>query len=371
MILINGIDSIYFSIKGKYRIPDKLYLYLDKLKEKSIKDKEDQQGSFDGKYFFQVMPRGSRGYEYILYSNEYCFKLMRTENEMMPNILLEIRSEKLWSIGLTKSVKEALKIIDEVIFQLDWVKISRVDMCCDCLIDKEKWKGDIIENKQSRAKRKYYYYDCDELEGLSIGSGSLVLRIYDKEKEIKKSGKEWFYNVWQINKDEVPEDKKIIRFEYQVRRELLKTFLISELDDLNESINSLWAYLTKDWFKILKNKERHADRQEVEDFWIEIQNVIFDGDYKEIKKMKRSNNRIESDKLIKEILKKMSLLQACEVIFHNMEREPSEVYWGLDDAVSVLIRGASKVLKEGDFEDMVKKRLIKYDRVDYADEVPF
>jgi hypothetical protein len=371
MILTYGIDSIYLSICAAFIDSAKIYEYLDDLKRKSKELKINQVGSFDGEYFFEVFDYGSRGYEYILNSNDFCFKVMRTDSKVMPNILLEIRSEILWAIKLKKSVNKALEIIRAITSNIEWVKISRVDICCDSLLDEKILSLGLMKKKRTRAKKTDPHFDGDELEGITFGRGILKLRVYDKAKEIKKSNKQWFYTVWGLNEADIPKGKKIIRFEFQVMRDVLKSFLISEIDDLYECLNSLWGYLVNDWFFILKKKSTNPDYQEVADFWKELQGIVFEDSVKEIKKIKNVVNEIDQKRLSKDILNKMALLMASEIVKIDLEREPTEFYWDYDYAFKVWLREVDKFSAPNAFEGMVKKRLIKYDRVQYSDEVPF
>jgi hypothetical protein len=377
MILSSGIDSIYLSVCATLHEPEKIYSYLADLKKKSVELNEDQVGSFDENFFFKVHKTGSKGYEYVLLSNEYCFKIMKTQSSIIPNILIEIRSEKLWGIGLKESVKEALKIINAIVTRVDWVKISRIDLCCDYLMKKQDWNLDILKKKVTRAKKKQIYLDeADELTGISIGSGPLMLRMYDKEKEIIKSGKEWFYEIWKIEKGTVPEDSLILRIEFQVRRDILKEFCISEIDDVYEALNALWAYFTKEWFKILKvngiTQKNNKDRQEIETYWEVIQSTTFNNEYKEIKRIKNAIGEIDVKKISKRIISQLAHLMAAEIYLLDLERKPMFANYNHNDAIMVLEREIPRIIKPEEFWGKVKKWLIQYDRVrEYTDEVPF
>jgi hypothetical protein len=374
MILSSGLDSIYLSLSVTLINSEKVYSYLSDLKNKSCELDEEQVGSFDGQYYFKVKKTGRRGYEYVMDSNEYSICLMKTEKLGMPNILIEVRSEKLWSIGLQESVKESIKIIQDISKKIDWVKVSRIDLCADMIMKKNDWNLEILNKMVTRARKSDTHHEKGELTGLSIGGGSIMLRIYDKEREIKKSNKLWFYEVWKIKEDELPEDNLIIRVEYQIRSDVLRAFEIVEVGDVYSVLNALWSYLTREWFKILVEKgssQRHKDYQEIEPYWQLIQNVTFNDEYKEIERIKDVIYEMDRKKITKDIINKLALLMSVEIYICELSRKPFTA-WNYKDAIIVLEREIPRIIEEDEFSEMIKKRLIKYDRVNkYTDEVPF
>jgi hypothetical protein len=109
------------------------------------------------------------------------------------------------------------------------------------------------------------------LEGFSFGKGNIAARLYDKPLEIsRKSKKFWMYLVWEI--EEVPKGFKIVRPEFQLRREGLKSYGIDTLDDLLTNIDKLWSSCTRDWLKFQSNPGKHHTQRRTLPWWEKIQN---------------------------------------------------------------------------------------------------
>jgi hypothetical protein len=87
----------------------------------------------------------------------------------------------------------------------------------------------------------------DALQGVAAGrSNRLRASVYDKSKEIRRSGKEWFRDVWAQAPDRNP-DLPVWRVEAQYGRELLHKYRVETLDDLRAQQDALWRYFLA-WF---------------------------------------------------------------------------------------------------------------------------
>jgi hypothetical protein len=115
------------------------------------------------------------------------------------------------------------------------------------------------------------HFRHDHLTGISIGKGKMSARIYDKLLEIKQqSRKFWMFDIWGI--DKVPEARRIIRIEFQLRRESIKEMRLNTFDDFLESIENVWAYCTKKWLKFEDNPGRHHTQRSTLEWWEVVQN---------------------------------------------------------------------------------------------------
>jgi hypothetical protein len=82
----------------------------------------------------------------------------------------------------------------------------------------------------------------DTLETVAAGrSNRLRASVYDKTKELRKSGKEWFRDVWSQHAGYNP-DLPVWRAEFQYGRELLHRCRVETLDDLRAQQDALWRY---------------------------------------------------------------------------------------------------------------------------------
>lgn len=92
-----------------------------------------------------------------------------------------------------------------------------------------------------------------------IGKGNLVLRIYDKLRELPNMGKWWFLDLWARSPD-YQEGGGVWRVEFQLRRPVLRQFQftlhtdegerqvrgVNTVPDLACAYGSLWRYLCGD-----------------------------------------------------------------------------------------------------------------------------
>jgi hypothetical protein len=114
------------------------------------------------------------------------------------------------------------------------------------------------------------YYSNMKLTGIEIGSGDISARLYDKPLEIRqKSKKYWMYDIWGSN--EVPKGKKLIRIEFQIRREVLKQLGLKNVEDLFQKIDGAWSYCTRKWLKFQDQPELHHTQQSTLKWYSEIQ----------------------------------------------------------------------------------------------------
>lgn len=77
------------------------------------------------------------------------------------------------------------------------------------------------------------------------------------------------FDVWGI--EGVPEDKKIIRIEFQLRREFLKNVGLNTIEHLNKNDVNVWSYCTKNWLKFQHRPGKHHNQRTTLGWWQKIQ----------------------------------------------------------------------------------------------------
>jgi len=145
-----------------------------------------------------------------------------------------------------------------------------VDLCVDFLMPEKRWSYELMDYAVTRAANTAPYFYHKTLTGIRIGKGSISARLYDKPLEIQQqSKKEWMYDVWEI--EEVPEGKKIIRIEFQLRRAILNKVHLKTAEDLFQKIDQAWAYCTKNWLKFQDRPGLHHSQRSTFKWYEEIQ----------------------------------------------------------------------------------------------------
>jgi hypothetical protein len=275
-ILASGVDSLVISSSIMWK--DKsFFTVLDEAKEKAKKDSIDCHVQI--KHFcpeqvwpFIIKPNGTKGFSWILVGSDFTYTISASPPGHRPNVMIEIRSEALWHLSPEKAVKTALLILEANGAYIVDTKLSRVDLCVDFLMPEKRWSYDgLMEYAVTRATDYAPYYKNRKLTGIRIGKGYISARFYDKPLEIKQqSNKEWMYDIWGIS--EVPEKYKIIRLEFQLRRNVLKELGLNDYEDLFEKSANAWAYCTQDWLKFQDRPGLHHTQRNTLDWYVGIQN---------------------------------------------------------------------------------------------------
>jgi hypothetical protein len=182
-----------------------------------------------------------------------------------PSVYVQVKSEYIWSTGIEESRQQVLGAVEEIYdCEPEREQVSRVDLFADIPWSKRFQSGD-VEKFTTRAKSKAAFYDCGRVSGFTIGKGEIQARIYDKTLEIRRSGKDWLYDLWGKEKDSP--DLQVWRVEFQLRREALRDFRIETFEDLLASQQGLWNYCTSKWLSVRSSGSDDAARRRLASFW--------------------------------------------------------------------------------------------------------
>jgi hypothetical protein len=256
--------------------PDKTaFDVLKDLKAKAKADSNDATGIIrpagEDEWLFAVKPHGRDGYEWILDSMDYAMTLSaQTVPGSRPSAMAALRSILLWHLGPVDGVQRLLAIFDAMHAEVESVKVSRVDLCLDILLDESSWSLGLLDHIVTRAASRVPYFQHRTLTGIGIGKGDISARLYDKPLEIRQqSKKEWMYDIWNIER--VPENGRVIRNEFQLRRQILKDLGVSTFDDLMGQVDHLWSYCTRWWLKLQDDGTKHHTQQATLPWWVMVQ----------------------------------------------------------------------------------------------------
>ena len=277
-MIIRGIDTLEFGLEiFDYRksMNDYLERFKD-LKEQGQETCVKQEIMING-INFTVEKSGAPFYAYRLTCNDFFLYFM--DKTMANNSPVKVRflSSYIWSFGFNKSYTKFMDWFKKFNLKVLETKVSRVDICADT--DEARFIYGDINGLTTKAKVKELhhaddvYYTGKVFTGFTIGRGNPVLcRIYNKTIEIKRSGKVWFHELWKSNGWD--DQKEVWRVEFQMRRNLLKEFNISSVEDIFEKEEGVWAYLTKEWLIIRSRSGGNVSRWKVKRKWKIIQNAI-------------------------------------------------------------------------------------------------
>ena len=275
-VLTSGVDSLNLSLGVKWK--NTFFHELLEMGKAEAKRTGHPHPFFhnisemDEQLVFATLPNGSKGYNWLISGNQYSVKFGKAIiPNSRPNVFIEIRSEMLWQSGIQKSIDLILLFLQKVHAEILSIKPSRIDLCMDLLIPGYEWNLDLFNKMVTRARRLAHYTENHNLTGVHVGKGVMSGRLYDKAREIETvSHKTWMYDVWGI--PEVPEDKKIVRVEFQLLREPLKDLGIDTMEDCIGALDNIWAYCTQKWLKFQTNPGKHHTQRKTLPWWKMVQN---------------------------------------------------------------------------------------------------
>jgi hypothetical protein len=275
-VLASGIDTLYLSFDVVWPENSAFFSSLAEAKEKAKLIDSDVPLTFQlensSVWKFNIKKTGSKGgYEWLLMNKEYALKISSaTSPKSKPNLIAELRSETLWSNGFKDSCYRIIKFIESRGARILNKKPSRVDLCLDLVFPETMWQESLLDYRVTRADSTAKYFSDTKVKGFTIGKSKIHARIYDKCLEIKqKSNKVWMFDIWKINS--VPENKRIIRVEFQLMREVLRELKINSFKELYKNLSSIWSYCTCNWLRFADSPEKRATLRKTLKWWEEVQ----------------------------------------------------------------------------------------------------
>jgi len=259
-------------------------------------------------------------FRYKLKFPEYIIDIgiAQTYKGTSPNVYISITSEALWLVGIDDVISIIRKDIESFGGHIEQIKPSRCDLCADFRIPGGLSFEFLREHMVSRCTKLRPFLEGDTLETLYVGGkkADAQIRIYDKGKEIENNRKEPFSNarwmhVWQTN-----DLTDVWRFEFQLRRPLLKQFRIDTIEDLKTKAASVWRYLTKEWFSLRNPDNENQSRRTFYREWRNVQSCgVLLGSYQDgVTRKYNSQNKGFLDWYIQRIAR---YILTCAVILEN------------------------------------------------------
>jgi hypothetical protein len=360
-VLSAGIDTLVVGFKIESYDEEVNFDILTDAKSQAAEKYFDSQGCAVNWYGvdFIVKPRGARGYEWVLENDDItvCINPKALNGSIMPEVYVTFSSKYLWAVGYKNAFYEVYNWI------LNWAicndnTISRCDLCMDIempmpAIDIEK---EMVT--RGRYKKEYPYtipdvvshYSGRRITTYQVGKGKLLARIYDKTNEILKSQKDWFKDIWE--KHGWNKEEKVVRVEFQCRREFLKQESTQSFADLEYTLGSIWDYCTHEWLRVCDaGSKSNQSRWKEKDYWKMIQDSskMF-GEVYNIPRTKIKN--VQREHLMKQL--NGILLSICAL---------SSDEFGIDGAKVLTIADIRQYLHSSDFKRELKKRIARFGNI--------
>jgi len=293
-ILRTGVDSLYLSFHGQLDLGVEKKLTELKCLAQSRYIEEQAQAvlELDG-HRFEIRPKGYGNFLFVLADGGFFIKASASDAERMPLCHVQVSSELLTRCGIDEPVKALTSIVRQLgLFSM--VTVSRVDLCCDFITDRDLATIP-IKYWVSRTNFLDPHYENQKYTGTTFGNRkTLRANLYNKLLESRKSQKTYLDDLWWVAGWD--RDRAVWRLEFQFPRSVLSQLRINDLSELKSNLNSMWAYAADDWLRLATPSEDQTRSRWANDpLWNVLRQASF-GDLP-VAPIKRSMlNRVPSDR---------------------------------------------------------------------------
>jgi hypothetical protein len=211
-----------------------------------------------GDHEFITLPRGRGRFAFVLEDNWFSIQLSNASAGVLPLALVQVRSEYLTAVGPEEAVATVSALVEGMGRVDGPAKLSRIDLFADFGTNHDL-AGLPGSHWVKRSKKRSIHEECDQLTGISFGAGNEVsARLYDKTREILKSGKDYLKPLWASEGwDGV---SQVWRMEFQLRREGLPPEMLASAADALGVSGQVWRYLCDDWLRLAIPSESDETR---------------------------------------------------------------------------------------------------------------
>lgn len=264
-LLLSGLDTVecaYFLRPMPQCALDFNRLSVEKERLKHSKKREPTKIELGGKEFL-LQPYGSgSGYPFVIENADMTIEFGEFND---PSFFVTFRSVALWHRGAATLHQQFMAWAQSLGLQpYRSESLSRVDFTFDYHLPKIDFDEDSFV---SLSAADIQYRKNRQIQTFNLGSGDVVLRVYDKVAEInEQSGKHWFFPLW----DGIEEN--VWRIEWQVRKEKLKQFAIRTFDDLDAGRGDLLRYLCQNHTTLrIPSDDTNRSRWPLHPLWSDLQ----------------------------------------------------------------------------------------------------
>ncbi len=317
-----------------------------------------------GRQYLHLPSGKPPNYRYGIKFQEYHICIAKSDSyRNSPNVYVSLSAALLWHEPFSTILELLALDLDHFGGTIDRIQPSRCDLSVDFRLVPPPDLPFFEQHRISRSRYVNTHSTGGILETIYSGSpGSPVrIRIYDKGKEIQKSNKFWFLDLWGVC-----EAENVWRVEYQLRRTFLHQYRINTLDDLWQKIGDIWKYLTTEWFSLRLPDNDKAERRTIHHWWAAVQEA---GEMLGFSNGERrrfgSDNPQAIDKILPHVFSRMVTIAALSGVKDRKE--------SIHKLVELLERHAG----DAAFQSMLQIKLIKlgYRGVlggeEYDDDLPF
>ncbi len=329
-----GIDTLNLTYEAHFA--DDTFAELEEYREQARRRRDDGISepvivNFDAIPFI-VMPGAHAPFRHLLEAPErFAISIGKRNLTGTPNVRVEVRSHFLWAecyVAAVRSVRSLLDWLTSVNAQTGEVtpdselrprieRISRLDLTVD--FQGAPPDGSDLEVVRIRSRGRSltrYGRPGRSFDGYSIGQDQLRVRLYNKTKEITKSGKVWFHAVW--HRRGFDSGAPVWRLEAQLRGGVLGELGARvDFDHVVSQLDAVWQYVVgapgekRGWMSLRTQvDDPNPSRWPIAPTWHALQSVVFRSESEPAARAAKKANDVEL--LRRQISGNLSSLAALE-----------------------------------------------------------
>lgn len=212
-VLRMAIDTLECSIGGRIRPHVEQVLDMWKLQAQ-----EDETPTYSpmGGLDFAVQAQGSSPYRWVMKGDDATVRV--TPSPKLPGASVRLSAKGLAYYEPAELLGLLVNIVADYLGPNEEPKTSRLDQCADV----QGFDFGRLDGAQfvCPASFRPVYPNIDHPETYQFGRGKVVVRVYNKSRELRVSGKTWVPALWGSHPDYDP-TQDVWRVEVQYRRDAL------------------------------------------------------------------------------------------------------------------------------------------------------
>jgi hypothetical protein len=280
----SSIDTIVINCNCVISTRFKIFTELKNLKtvlQSTTNSEVPYETTRSGLFSFNLQRTGVKFFSYVLKCGDIQLCLAdRPCDSTMPNLRISIGS-----LTCNQDLEETVRVLkmwlSHIGISIKTEKVSRLDLCADVLISIKETRAHDEDYCVTRANNHATYRSNRKISGVQIGKGDIVLRIYDKQKEMDEKRnieKIIFFN----GKWGTTFDQPVTRVEFQLRREAIKELMGKGQETTFAAVlfnsKNIWEYLVQNWARFtdspIDRDNKHQGRPKLSAFWQSIQSAF-------------------------------------------------------------------------------------------------
>ncbi len=326
-IVARGVDTLVLNVfyldeigkKRKRELDEERRMVLEGWKKDAVRLHDDVPTAlvFNDKVLHMAPNGAGRGqWPYMLKTADMTFYVSGGQWNGIASIRLS--SQYLWSSpGALAAIKAVQSFVDGFFGTEMYLQLSLIDLCVDIAGWSDVASLDRGQHFVTRSRKGGLYDEGgfaaemgarEYMMGLQRtgfdfgrsgkGVGALSCRLYDKTREVKKSGKEWLYDLW-YGRGWSEVDGPVWRVEFSFKREALHELRqevagveqfhgIEDAYEVPDRLPLLWAYaagqveggpdgLPDGWLRcVLPGKDKNRARWQTHPAWKVVQGAFLE-----------------------------------------------------------------------------------------------